>query len=188
MADISALGDLQPIDLNLDSTVYKDALGFKPFPVKGEYDLQAPETITFGRTKAGSLSAQIDSTIVGGEHEGTQIKFQKVSAKTFLRSGAKVSQMGDYLRACGVRSRFSDEQALADAVESTVNTTYKAVVDWRAYNSRTGFAVEGMERFPQDENGNYLPFYPDPVEKDENGNPVRLRAQLVVTRYVPKTE
>lgn len=169
-------------------------------PVKGRYSLRAPESFpaaSFGHTNAGAFSAQIDPTIVGPTNEGFNIRFTKVSAKSFKRGGVSVSQLGDYLRACGFRGRVTDEQGLADAVEQTANRVYEAILDWRAYNKNTKFSVEGMERFPSDGQGGHLPYYPDPTEfeldaegnevKDAEGNkvPKKLRANVVVSRYIP---
>jgi hypothetical protein len=199
MADISALGTLQPVE-PLDLENYADNKDFVAIPKKGRYTLQAPDSFpstAFGRTKAGALSVAIDPKIVGPTSEGYTIRYTKVSAKPFKRGGVTVSQLGDYLRATGFRGRLTDEQAQADAVESTSNAVYQADLDWRAYNKDTGFSVEGMERFPSDGNGGHLPFYEDPndFEKDEAGTIVtdaqgeplhkRLRANVVVARYVP---
>lgn len=169
--------------------------------MKGRYTVQAPNSFppaAFGRTKAGSLSAQVDPTIIGPTNEGYLIRFTKVSAKQFKRGGTTtVSQMGDYLRACGIRGRLTDEQALADAVEQTANAVYEVDLNWRAYNKASGFSVEGMERFPSDGNGGHLPWFEDPndFERDENNEVKlgpdgqklhkRLRANVVVDRFVP---
>lgn len=186
MADISALGTLAPVE-PIDLDTYQDAREAAPLPVKGRYTVRAPESFpatAFGATKAGALSVQVDPTIVGPTNEGYTIRFTKVSAKVFRRSGVPASQAGDYLRACGLRGKLSDPQAIADAVEQTANRTYEVEVDWRAYNKNTQFSIEGMERFPSDGNGGHLPWIDDPVDKDQDGNPVRLRANLSVTRFI----
>lgn len=186
------LGNLTPVEdsLNLDES-YKEAGSFTPLPPKGTYTVQAPDSFpssAFGATKAGFLSAQVDPRIVGGAHDGYTIRFTKVSFKPFKRSGVTVSQGGDYLRACGFRGRLSDPQSMADAVEGTANRIYRVDVDWRAYNKDTGYSLEGMERFPSDGNGGHLPWCEDPNAKDpETGEPVRLRANLQVTRYLQAT-
>lgn len=201
MADISALGQLQPVEpLDLENYADNREFGGATLPAKGRYTVRAPDAFppaAFTRTRKGDLSATVDPTIVGPSNEGYNIRFTKVSAKPFKRGGVTVSQMGDYLRAAGVRGKFSDEAALADAIEQTANAIYEIDVDWRAYNKNTGFSVEGMERFPSDGNGGHLPWFPDPQEKqkDENGELVlgadgqpqalRLRANLTVARYVP---
>lgn len=195
------MGQLQPVEpLDLENYADNKEFGGATLPSKGRYSVRAPESFppaAFGRTRKGALSAQIDPTVVGPSNEGFLIRFTKVSAKMFKRGTSSASQMGDYLRACGIRGRLDDEQALADAVEQTANAIYEVDLDWRAYNKNTGFSVEGMERFPSDGNGGHLPWFPDPTEKlkDENGDlvlgpdgqpqPLRLRANLVVDRYVP---
>lgn len=184
IADISALGELRAIE-PLDLENYQDNKeSGASLPVKGRYTVQAPNTFPLGRTKAGALSAQVDPTIVGPTSEGYTLRFTKVSAKFFNRGGMKVSQFGDYLRACGIRNRLTNEAELIEAVEQTANRIYQIDVDWRAYH-KDGFSVEGMERFPSDGNGGHIPWFEHPSEKDEAGNPLRLRANLTVDRYVP---
>ena len=74
-------------------------------------------------------------------------------------------------------------------------------MDWKAYRKRsdgTALAIEGMENFPSDGKGGYLPFIDDMQDfvldettgermTDAEGNPVhpRVRANLFVSRYVP---
>jgi hypothetical protein len=186
IADISALGGIQAVE-PLDLENYADNKGAFELPKKGRYTVQAPEAFpaeAFGRTKAGALSAQVDPTIVGPTNEGFQLRFTKVSAKQFQRGGVKVSQLGDYLRACGVRGTLNDEQEQADAVEATANLNYTVDVDWRAYNSNNGFSVEGMGQFPTDGNGGHLQYYLDESDPDENGDPRRLPARVFVARYI----
>jgi hypothetical protein len=184
MADLSALGGLQAVE-PLDLANYVDAKEstFRLAP-KGVYTLQAPPsfpTAAFSRTKSGNLSIQVDPTIAGPSNEGYTIRFVKISGKQFDRSGQKVSQIGDYLRACGYKGTLRNEQEQADAVESTANQVYQAKIDWRAFNKKTGFTVEGMERFPKREDGTYQSWIEDPTDKDENGKAVRVPARL----YIP---
>ena len=187
-ADISSLGNLnsaEPLDLDL----YKDASAGFDLPKAGIYTLRAPDSFpstSFGATRNNDLSAQIDPTIVGPTNEGFNIRFTKVSAKAFKRSGVTVSQIGDYLRACGRTGAVPAEpQALADAIAETAGRVYQAELDWRAYNKNTGFQVEGMKNFPKTATGEPQSWIEDPTDKDENGAPVRLRANLSVRRYLP---
>lgn len=196
MADISSLGNLAPSEpLNLD--IYADVTASRPFPRKGRYTLRAPESFpaeAFGSTKAGSLSVQIDPTIVGPTNEGFTLRFIRVSGKAFERKGIKVSQIGDYLRSCGVRGQLTTAQDQADAVEQTANLTYDAGIDWRVYGKGHGeggqdFVLEGMENFPSDGKGGYLPYVPSPTKVDEvTGEPIMLRANLVITRFYAKED
>jgi hypothetical protein len=169
MADLSHLGGLQPVE-TLTSNEYpvNKEKEFRLAP-KGVYTLQAPDQFpaaAFSRTKAGALQIQIDPTIVGPTNEGTVIKFQKISAKSFERNGKKASQVGDYLVSTGWSGSLSDEQSIADAVESTAGRTYAAKLDWRGYNKRTQFAIQGMEKFPRNADGTYQPYIIDPAEVD----------------------
>lgn len=186
--------------------IYIDSKEFTGIPKAGRYTVRAPENFpqeAFGATKAGYLSVAVDPTIVGPTNEGFPIRFTKVSAKTWNRGGVRVSQLGDYLRACGRRANVSaDPQAQADAVEQTANSIYQIDADWRAYCKEDGFQVEGMDRFPSDGNGGKLPYFAHPTLKAKDpttgetikvvdaktGNeieqPLMLRANLVVTRYV----
>ena len=192
MADISGLGTLAPSE-PLDLDTYPDRTAGAGFPRKGVYTLRAPESFpsaAFGKTKAGNLSIQVDSTIVGPTHEGITIRFQRVSAKTFARNGKVASQVGDFLRACGLKGAVpADPQTVANMVEGTANRTYQARVDWRLFakghgEGGTDLVIEGMESFPSDGKGGYLPFVQSKTQLGPDGNPQMLRANLEVTDYI----
>lgn len=190
MADLSHLGGLNQVEA-LDLANYADnkESTFR-LPPKGRYTLRTPESFpsaAFSRTKAGALSVQIDPTIIGPTNEGFTIKYTKVSAKPFQRDGKYVSQVGDYLRSCGFKGTIKDEQEIGDAVEATAGAVYEAKIDWRAY-SKSGFSLQGMERFPKNPDGTYQSWVEDPTLKDENGNPVKVRANLVIDRFIPAGE
>jgi hypothetical protein len=200
MANIGQLGEMRPIE-PLDLENYADQKDFVPIPVKGRYTVQAPPSFpetAFGRSNAGALTAQVDPKITAGPNEGYQIRFVKPSAKTYKRNGVTVSQVGDYLRAFGIKSKLSNEQEIADAVESTANRIYQVDLDWKCWNKATQSGIEGMENFPSDGKGGHLPYWDDPNDfvKDEatgdnvtdaSGNPVhvRVRANVFVSKFVP---
>lgn len=191
MADLSQLGNLNPVEM-LDLENYADVResSFR-LPAAGRYLLRAPENFpqaAFGRTKKGALQIQIDPTIAAGEHEGFTVRFIKVSATVYNRGDKRVSQIGDYLRATGFRGTLADEQAQADAVEATANQTYEADLDWRVYESSTGYSLEGMTRFPKNADGTYQSWIESPTQKDEEGKAVKLRANLFVRKFIPKAE
>lgn len=192
MADISHLGGLNPIEqLDIDGTYPVAKESTFQLPPKGLYTLRAPDsfpTAAFGLTKNGDLSAQVDPTIVANSNgssvgEGQIVRFVKVSNKLFKRGTQLVSQMGDYLSACGFIGSLKTQDDWANAVESTAGVTYPAKLDWRAYNKRTGFSVEGMERFQKKEDGTYQSFIIDPAEVgklDENGRQLVVFANLTI--------
>lgn len=193
MADLSRLSNLNPTEpLTLDDT-YQDATGFE-LPPAGEYIVRAPETFpteAFGVSNSGALTVQIDPTILGPTGEGFTIRYARVSAKQFDRKGTKASQLGDYLRACGVTGTFNTPQDQANAVEQTASKPYRVELDWRVYKKMSDgseFKVDGMRNFPTNGNGGYLPFVVHPTEKDEKGNPLRLRANLQIKRYIAATQ
>lgn len=200
MPDLSALGNLQPVE-PIDLDMYPEARGGFELPKAGEYTVQAPDsfpTTAFGSTREGNLSVTIDPTIVGPTNDGFKLRFAKVSAKQFKRSGITVSQLGDYLRACGIRQRLTTVQEQADAVEQTAGRTYPVYLNWRAYNKNTGFQVEGMENFPKVDGNGHQTWVEDPndYERDEAGNFVldeqgnkrhkRLRANIYIQRFISR--
>jgi len=187
MVDISSLGNLNPTE-PLDLDIYPDDTGPSTLPPAGRYTVRAPESFpsdAFGATKAGFLSAQVDPTIVGPTHENFVIRFTRVSAKPFKRRGVTVSQLGYYLRATGRKGLIpSDPQSQADAVAETTNRVYQVDTDWRIYEKATGWTLEGMKNFPSDGQGGHVPVIPSQTEKNEDGTPLMLRANLVVVRFV----
>lgn|SRR3990167_3253411 len=190
--NISEIGNLAPVEpLNLDD--YADVKSnSRSMPESGRYTLRAPESFpatAFTAAKSsGALMAQIDPTIVGPTNDGYTVRFTKVSGKQYDRDGKRVSQIGDYLRSCGVSGNLSDAQATVDAVCQTANLTYEAQLDWELTHRASGFKVKGMRNFPKGSDGRYIPFLEHPSEKDEAGNPLRLRANVVITRFYPKTD
>lgn len=186
MADISTLAGLAPVEqLDLENYAVNKPKSFQ-LPQRGVYTLQAPAAFTsdaFGVSKAGALTVAIDPTIVDGPHAGYTLRFTKVSAKTYKRNDQIVSQLGDYLNACGVQGKFKSPQALADAAESTANAVFQAELDWRGY--KDGFEIEGMTNFPKNEDGTYQSWVNHPTAKDADGKPVRVFANLYIRNFLP---
>jgi len=184
MPDISALGelkDIQPLDLENFKEVQKPRF---TFPRKGTYTLQAPESFTYSRTNNGDLSVDVSSTVLGPTNEGLKLRFQRLSAKPFANQ-PEISQVGMYLRAFGIKQKFTNEQELIAAIESTANRPYQAVLDREANHFATRFVLRGEDKFPKDENGEPQSWVEHPTELGADGKePLRLRANVVVTKYV----
>jgi len=187
MADISTLAGLAPVEqLDLENYDVNQKKSFQ-LPKRGVYTLQAPASFpadAFGVSKNGALTVQIDPTIVGGDHDGFQLRYIKVSAKVFQRNGTNVSQLGDYLKACGVTGTFTSPQELADAAEITAGQVYQAELDWRAYKDNGKVNVEGMVNFPIGEDGERQSWVPHPTEKNEDGTPKRVFANLYIRNFI----
>ncbi len=186
---ISELGNLQasePVDLT------EQAPKGPALPSKGRYTLRVPEldpAFTFSSTQAGFLSASLDPTIVGPTNDGYQVRYVKLSAKTYRETvgedGSRTtSQIANFLAACGDKRTLSGEPEQAvEAVLEQSGKEFTAQLDWRAYNKRTGEATEGMENFPSDGQGGYLPWIVDEADLDEKGRPKRIRANIYVRRF-----
>lgn len=188
-ADISALNNLIPTSaIDLDKIVAK-----KPFqlPRAGRYSVRAPESFpptVFRATAGGHLQVQIDPTIVGPTGEGHSVRFQRVSAKTFDDNGVPTSMLGRYLRACGVTGTIpGDPQEQANLVASTAGAVYEVELDWEAHLRSTGETLKGMKNFPQNPDGTYQSWVDSTVEKDEDGQPRRIFANLTIKRFYPKS-
>ena len=198
MADLSNLGDLIPseaIDLDALTPVKAFGSGGRPVPPPGRYTVRAPESFSgaFGRSKAGALLAQIDPTVVGGDHDGYQIRFVKVSAKPFTqrtrRDGVETqettSQVAQYLKACGrTGSVPTDPQEIANLVETTSGQLYEIETDWKVWDkfAQVEYTLrKNPDMFAKDDTGDVLPFI---TVKDPDGNDFRLRANVEITRFI----
>lgn len=186
--DLSNLGTLNQA-APLDLSQYESSKGGFEMPKAGEYVVRAPETFSaasFGKTQNNDLKVSIDPTIVGPTNEGTTIRYCQVSAKTFERNGKQVSYVGDYLKAVGETGEVpTDPQAIADVVERTAGRTFRVYVDWEASHRASGFRLKGMRNFPKDpKTGEPQSWTEHPTEKDQDGQPLRLRANLIVSRYI----
>lgn len=190
MANISSLNIAPSEALDLDNYAVIGGNRQK-FPVKGRYTLRTVDSFppeAFAPNKAGTaLTIQIDPTIVGPTNEGKQLKFTRISAKTYQRGGKNVSQLGDFLKAVGITGNVpGDAQGQADLVEQAAGRTFEAGLDWTAYDKSTGVRTEGMENFPSDGNGGHLPYLLSATEKDDEGKPKRIWANLEIVYFVPQ--
>jgi len=190
VSDLNNLLPSQPVDLGAL------APSRPRFPRAGRYILQVPEGLTFedtfSQTQAGYLAAEINPTIVGPSSEGYEVRYVKVSAKDYqqkdFRDPSKVtttSQMAQLASACGITGTFPGEpDQQVNIILQTAGRQFEAVLDWKAYNKRTGVETLGMANFPTDDVGNPLPYIVDEDDKDPGGNAVRYRARIFVKRFI----
>lgn len=191
MANISNLNIAKQEDLNLDD--YKLSGEGRPFPPAGTYTLCTPSRLpedAFAANAAGTaLTARIDPTLVDGPAAGRELKYIKVSAKTWTdKNQKKRSQLGDYLKACGITGVVpGDPEKQADLVEQTCGLQYQARIDWRLYGKRGDGSIvelEGMKNFPVKEDGTHVPFIELEGETDNTGKPRRIWANLFIKDFV----
>jgi len=195
LVDISALGNLEPvqaIDLSVVPEAPKKAFSF---PRAGVYTIVAPEVIpaeAFGKTQAGNLSARVDPKIVGPTNEGYELRFTNLSAKVYQdsRTGLDTSQVAQYLQAFGITEQLTgDPQQAANLIASTAGQTAEVYADWVAEHRPSKFKLSGMKNFPSDGAGGYVSYieHPDPDVQGPTGDRLRLRANLVVKRWIAKS-
>ena len=166
------------------------------FPNKGWYTLRTTSSFTpesFVPNKANTaLTFQINPVIVGPTNEGYELKFNsgRISAKTYSRTDRKtgetktVSQLSDFLRAVGYTGTVpGDAQGQADLVEMQAGKTFDAQLDWVAYDPSTQREVAGMENFPSDGNGGYVPYLLSESQTDDQGNPKKIWANLTIRNF-----
>lgn len=192
------MGELQPVEsIDLDALTPVKASGgtFRPVPPPGRYTVRAPASFdgAFGRSSAGALLSQIDPTIVGGEHDGYQIRYVKVSAKPFtqrrkvdgVETTETTSQVAQYLKACGLKGAIpADQTEIANLVERTAGQMYEVETDWKVwdkFNSVEYTLRKNPDMFARDDEGNVQPFI---VVKDGEGKEMRLRANVEITRFL----
>lgn len=195
MVNLDALGSLRPVEqLDLSNYAVNKPKSFQ-LPPKGRYTLQAPpgfSSESFSRSKNGALAAQIDPKVVGGNHDGFEVKFNRIYATTWKRDGKSVSQFGDYLTACGFTGTLASEQEQADAIEATAGRVYEGVLDWKAYGAGGAINIEGMEKFPKNSDGTYQSWVNHPTEtrEDKDGNkiPARVFANVYVRDFLPTNQ
>lgn len=187
--------DIVPAEpLNLDDYPTIGGRKERKFPNKGRYTLRTTDSFTeesFAPNKANTaLTFAINPVIVGPTNEGYELKFNsgRISGKVYQRKGKSASQLGDYLKAVGVAGSVpGDPQAQADIVERTAGELFEASLDWRAYDKSTGRSVEGMESFPADGHGGYLPYILSEAELDDNGDPKKIWANVEIAFFIPKS-
>lgn len=186
---------IQPGEAVDNSTAYPPKQG-RRFPNRGWYTLRTTDSFTqdsFVPNKAGTaLTIQIDPVIVGPTNEGYQLKFSsgRISAKTYQRvdrttgEAKTVSQLSDFLKACGYTGVVpGDPQQQADLAEQQAGKTFEALLDWRAYDPSTAKEVSGMENFPSDGKGGFLPYILSEQATDDEGNPKKVWANLEIVRF-----
>lgn len=186
--------NIAPTDTVDISTAYPVRTGSR-FPNKGWFTLRTTDAFTtesFVPNKAGTaLTFQIDPTIVGPTNEGYQLKFNsgRISAKTYQRTdrsgkSATVSQLSDFLKAAGYTGSVpGDAQSQADLVEQQAGKPFEALLDWRAYDPSTAKEIKGMQNFPSDGNGGYVPYLLSETQTDDDGKPKRIWANLEIVRF-----
>ena len=196
MVDISSLGNLNPVQ-PLDLSVIPEADKTKfVFPAAGTYEVRAPESFppeAFSATQSGNLAARVDPVIVGPTNEGYEVRYTSIYSTVYTdpRTGLETSGVAQYLQAFGILDQLDGTpQQAANLIASTAGKTAKAYLNWEAKHNPTGFKLKGMKNFQKAADGTYVSSieHPDESVTDQNGNRLRLRANLVVSKWLPRRE
>jgi len=138
------VSDPNELGLNLDGVEqanyedYQDAQTRKPTPPSGVYDLQLPNEFKYKKGNAGQLIILLDPLkIVGGDHDGRELRFTQVSTKKFKNVNA--SQAVDVLRNVGSVAHpgnsVDEWKSAFEGVAGEVATNVKCI--WRGYDKVT---------------------------------------------------
>lgn len=160
---------------------YADAQTRRGTPPEGKYTLRMPEQFKYELTPDKKvLKILIDpAIIVGGEYDGTDVRFIRVSTKKFPRDNS--SSAGDVLRNFGIDvSGLKTVQAWADAFGQIANQVTPSPVycTWKAWDKETKTETKGMKNFPSDGNGGFLSAV---SKKTDSGEEYRIYANLTPT-------
>lgn len=165
-ADIAQtnLKAFDPIDFG---TGYQD--GGKPqLPAEGRYFGQAPQITdaSFSSTQEGYLKVTLDPiTLVNNPaSNGYQVRFTNLSAKKY--SNREASQVGDFLRACGLPVQPKSNDELKQALKMASGKVFQFGLQWEVYNKATKESWKGTETLEALDGWNKTgKFLPDPFDE-----------------------
>lgn len=148
MADAVEARQADPVDW----TNYDDGGAGKPLPPKGEYELETV-TVKKERNKQGYLQMVADVKVIapGQPFDGYLSRFNNFNTQKWPNRNG--NGLADYLRGHGMAGPFNTDEEYEAAAMATVGRRFRGGVDWRVYDSATGFTVAKYEDFPTDASG-----------------------------------
>jgi hypothetical protein len=180
MANNEFVSDPNELGINLDAVEqanyeeYQDAQTRKPTPPAGVYDVQLPTEFKYKKGSAGQLIILLDPLkIVGGEHDGREIRFCQVSTKKFKNVNA--SQAADVLRNVGSVAQphsVSEWQSAFESIAGETVTNVRCV--WRGYDKVTQTEYD-EKAFPVGADGVRQDFFDIPAVNPETGEETTRR-------------
>lgn len=164
--EILAACTSEPVEIDYDN--YVDASEFPPPVPEGNYLLKSgwQDPAKKFNVSGGNLVAILKHTVidVGTSNDGHTIGFDRVSTKTYERSGVKVSGAVDQIRAWGITDKPKTPAEFAAVISAAVDneSQFRAFVQWEAGCNHAGtehevewtapkeelFRVKGMKNFP----------------------------------------
>lgn len=173
--------DLKPFDIldfdNYDDGGSKNAgKSFAP-PAEGRYTGRVPQilddgsdvpssTNNFGRTQEGYLKVELPVIdVLDSAANGYQVKYTRLSTKKYANRNG--SQALDFLRACGIDARPTNEKELRAAIVSAAGRPFQFQLVWEAYNKDTQETTSGMDNFPTLADGTKQSFIRDEYDSSK---------------------
>lgn len=133
-------------------------------PPQGEFtlltvDIAADPNEPKNRSKEGYFQPVLTYKVVdpGQPHDNYEMRYQRLSTKKWPNKESNSAL--DYLRAHGIDARPTTDAEYASLILQTLNRPFRAMVDWRAYDSATQEKRNGMTSFPQRADGSYQPWF-----------------------------
>jgi hypothetical protein len=120
----------------------------KPLPPGNEEYLLQTTKVEIGSTKDGYLMGIIDAKVIapGKPFDGVETRFNRVTTKNW--PSKPINGATEYLRSAGMKTTPQDNPGYTAALKSTVGKTFKAVLDWEAFNQEHSVSLKGMDAFP----------------------------------------
>jgi hypothetical protein len=178
-ADVAQM-DLKPFDPidfdNYDDGSKKAGKSYAP-PPEGRYTgrvLTIPDdgsdvissTNAFGRTQEGYLKVDLPTIdVLDQSANGYVVKYTRLSSKKYAKRNG--SQVLDFLRACNIDARPTNENELRAAVRMAAGRPFQFQLVWEAYNKNTEESTSGAENFPKDATGAPQPWIKDEFEENK---------------------
>ena len=200
VSDVSQL-ELGPTEA-VDWSTYEEAATRRMTPPGGTtYSLRIPEQIGYRRGNDGQLVVQLDPlVIVGGEHDGFQIRFTTVSTKRFPNSNACTA--GDVIQnAKKVGLLAADVQPVTKEQWAEAFNQLKGMVlndvycDWEARDKENrdsnGFSktiARSMKQFPTREDGTHQDYIEIPSTTGGEARRVWGNLRVTARGFSPKKD
>lgn len=159
----------------IDWSKYNDGGGSgKALPPKGEYLLQTTK-VERGQTGEGYLQYTIDAKVIdpGQPWDGFETRFNRFNTKVW--PGKEACGLADYCRSHGITATLNTNADYDQAVPATQGRTFRAGLDWEAYDNATQFRLKGMENFPSDPGGRKQSIIEHPTTKQKLFANVRIK-------------
>jgi hypothetical protein len=115
---------------------------------------QVADVVTITKNNSGYLNISAGPVqILDETYKGARVQYADFSAKRWKNQNTSFALQ--FLAACGIDARPTTPEEYKQLAEACAGRTFQFTVQWRGKNPDTGELIEGMENFPQNEDGTY---------------------------------